>query len=170
MDYEKQIRILQNDNEFLEEQVAELTKELDNKNNQLADLTDTGESEASLRSKLNMAKYEIDQLKYNAEESAKKASNMDALFEETQKDFVREIRGRQKDQGALKELSAAKASVQLLNEEINEITALFKKNKELKKELTATKSLLSLMEMDCKFLKDENIELKAQVNQLIKKA
>jgi hypothetical protein len=170
MDYEKQIRILQNENEYLEEQVNDLTKELEAKNKEIAILSDTGESEPSLKSRLNMAQYEIDQLKYNAEKAAQKAKTMTALFEETNRDFTREINARQQDKAALNELGAAKANVKIMTEELNEVVGLFKKNKELKNELTKTKSLLSLLEADCTILRDENRELKKQVNHLLKKA
>lgn len=169
MDFEKQIRILQNENEFLEEQVNELTIELEKKGNEIAVLSNTEESEASLKSRIIMKDYEIEQLKYNAKEAAQRAKAMETLFKETEQDFVKEIKTRQKDKAALNELSAAKANVQILNEELNEVTNLYKKNKALKNELNASKSLHSLLEIDYGILKNENIELKQLVNHLLKK-
>ncbi len=168
MDYEKKIRILQNENTFLEEQVNDLTVELETKNREINILSNTGESEMYVKAKLNMAQLEIDQLKYNAEQAAKKLKMMHTIFDETNRDFVNEIKGRQQDKAALKELSAANANVKIMTEELNEVAALFKKNKSLKNELTATKSLLSLLEVDCNVLKNENIDLKKQLNRLLK--
>jgi ribosomal protein L30/L7E len=168
MDFEKQIRILQNENEFLEEQIVDLNKEIEAKNIALSEIKGN-ESEAALRSRITMNKYEIEQLQYNATQAAKKLATMDAVYGEMEAEFLQEIKGRQKDKATLKLLNSVQANNQVLNEELDAYAGMFKKVTALKNKLKEASSLLDMKEIECQHLRNENAELKALTNQLLQK-
>jgi hypothetical protein len=168
MDFEKQIRILQNENEYLEEQIVDLNKEIEAKNIALSQLKGN-ESEAALRSRISMNMYEIEQLQYNAMQAEKKKASMEAFFGEMETEFLQEIKAGQKTKAALKELTSVQANNQVLNEELDAYAGMFKKVTDLKNKLKEASSLLDMKEIECQHLRDENAELKALTNQLLQK-
>jgi hypothetical protein len=169
MDYEKKIQLLLSENEFLQEQLEDLNNEIRKKEEEISLLGDVSESEASLRSRIDGNLIEIAQLKYNTEETSKKAAAIEMMNEELELNLLKQIKGRQQEKAEIKELSSAKASNEILSSELDEAVTLYKKVSALKKELAEAKSIAELTDIENKNLKEEVEELKALLMELRKK-
>ncbi len=166
MDYEKKIQLLLSENEFLQEQLEDLNNEIRKKDEEISLLGDGAESEASLRSRIDSNLIEIEQLKYNSEEAAKKTEAIEMMNEELELNLYREIKGRQKEQAEIKELFSVKTNNEILSSELDEAAALYKKVQALKKELAEAKSTAEMKEIENLQLKDEIAELNALLKEL----
>ncbi len=161
MEYEKKIQLLLSENEFLQQQLEDLNNEIRRKEEEISILGDMSESESSLRSRMDSNLIEIEQLKYNNEQAAQKSIAIEIMNEELEVNLLKEIRGRHKEQAVIKELSSVNTNIEILNEELNEAAALYKKVQSLKKELAEAKSLAELAMLENKQLSEELEELKA---------
>ena len=160
MDYEKKIRMLVSENEFLQLQLEDINLELRKKDEEIDLLADEGETAAFLRSKIDSNLIEIEQLKYYVEEASQKSVGLEMLNEELEIDLLTQMKGRQKDQSTLKEMTSIKANFEVVTEELNEAATLYKKLQVLKEKLSEANSIASLKEI-------ENAELKKEVEELI---
>jgi hypothetical protein len=166
MDYEKKIQLLLSENEFLQEQLEDLNNEIRKKDEEISLLGDGAESEASLRSRIDSNLIEIEQLKYNSEEAAKKTEAIEIMNEELELNLYREIKGRQKEQAEIKELFSVKTNNEILSSELDEAAALYKKVQALKKELAEARSIAEIKEIENQHLNEEVAELNALLKAL----
>ncbi len=158
MDYEKKIRMLVSENEFLQLQLEDINLELRKKDEEIDLLADEGETAAFLRSKIDSNLIEIEQLKYYVEQASQKSVGLEMLNEELEIDLLNQMKGRQKDQSTLKEMTSIKANFEVVTEELNEAATLYKKLQVLKEKLSEANSIASLKEI-------ENAELKKEVEE-----
>ena len=158
MDYEKKIRMLVSENEFLQLQLEDINLELRKKDEEIDLLADEGETAAFLRSKIDSNLIEIEQLKYYVEQASQKSVGLEMLNEELEIDLLTQMKGRQKDQSTLKEMTSIKANFEVVTEELNEAATLYKKLQVLKEKLSEANSIASLKEI-------ENAELKKEVEE-----
>jgi catechol-2,3-dioxygenase len=166
MDYEKKIKALLSENEFLQEQLEDLNNEIRKKDAEIFLLGDGAESEASLRSRIEGNLIEIQQLKYNSEKAAQKSAAMEILNEALELDLYKEIKERQKGQAVIKELVSTNTNIDILTNELNEAAALYKKVQSLKKELAEAKSIAEIKTIENNHLLDEVEELRALLKEL----
>lgn len=159
MDYEKEIRILVSENEFLQLQLEDLTNFAKKKEDELELLADEMETAASLRSKIEGNLIEIEHLSYMHQQVVQEKLGVDMLNEELEIELLQQIKGRQKEQEALKEMNSVKVNMEIVNEELNEAAALYKTVQSLKKQLAEAKSIEEIREL-------ENIDLKNEIQEL----
>ena len=158
MDFEKKIRMLVSENEFLQLQLEDINLELKKKDEEIDMLADDGESAAYLRSKIDSNLIEIEQLRYYVEQANQKSVGLEMQNEELEVDLLTQIRGRQKEQQWLKEMDSLKANFEVVSEELNETAALYKMLQSLKEKLSEANSIASLKEI-------ENLELRQEVEE-----
>jgi DNA repair exonuclease SbcCD ATPase subunit len=163
MDYEKKIRVLLSENEFLQLQMEDLNSEIKKREEEIDLLGDVTESTAALRSKIDSNLIEIEQLRYNSLQVSEKSLGIEMMNEELEMSLYKEIKGRQKDQASLKELNSVKTNMEIVSDELNEAAALYKKIQSLKAELAEAKSNVSMKEIENQDLKMEIEELKELV-------
>ena len=156
MEFEKQIKKLVSENEFLQLQLEDINLILKKKEEEIDMLGDDGETAAYLRSKIDSNLIEIEQLKYYVEQVSQKSVGLELLNEELEVDLLMQMKGRQKEQQSLKEMSSVKANLDVVTEELNEAAALYKMLQSLKEKLSEANSIASLNE-------SENRELKIEI-------
>ena len=159
MDVEKKIRLLVSENEFLQLQLEDVNNELKKKDEELDLLAEDYETAAYLRSKIDSNLIEIEQLKYYNQQALQKNIGLETLNEELEVDLLKQMKGRQKEQKALKEMDSVKTNMEVITEELNEAAALYKKLQALKERLAEANSKALLAEI-------ENEELKKEVQEL----
>jgi uncharacterized protein YlxW (UPF0749 family) len=171
MDYEKKIQNLLSENEFLQEQLEELNSEIRKKDEVLSSIHmhSEPESEASLRSRIEGNRLEIEQIRYNMEETVKKAAAIEMLNEELEVSLLRERKARQKDAVVINDYKSTQANMDILNEELSETANLYKKVKAYKSEVAELRSERDLLKIDNMNLLIEIQELKSLVAHLRKK-
>jgi predicted ribosome quality control (RQC) complex YloA/Tae2 family protein len=160
MEYEKKIQLLLSENEFLQQQLEDLNNEIRKKEEEISLLGDMSESESSLRSRIDSNLIEIEQLKYNSELATQKSIAIEMMNEELEVNLLKEIRGRHKEQAVIKKLSSVNTNIDILNNELNEAAALYKKVQSLKKELAEAKSIAEIKTLENNQLVEEIAELK----------
>jgi chromosome segregation ATPase len=154
MDYEKKIQNLLFENEFLQEQLEELNETLA-KIEQAAPVTKTvPESEGYLRSKMEMNLIEIEQLNENIRVANKKTAAIERINETLENDLLDSMKARKQDKIVLNELISNQTNVDILNEELNETTTLFKRVKVLKSELAEARSEVDFLKMEIRYLRE----------------
>ena len=167
MDFEKKIRMLVSENEFLQLQLEDINLELKKKDEEIDMLADDGESAAYLRSKIDSTLIEIEQLRYYVEQANQKSVGLEMQNEELEVDLLTQIRGRQKEQQSLKEMDSLKANFEVVSEELNEAAALYKMLQSLKEKLSEANSIASLKEIENQELKKE-VEEQRELIKLLK--
>ena len=167
MDFEKKIRMLVSENEFLQLQLEDINLVLKRKDEEIDMLADDGETAAYLRSKIDSNLVEIEQLKYYVDQASKKSLGLEMLNEELEVDLLSQMRGSQKEQQSLKEMDSVKANLEVVTEELNEAATLYKMSQALKEKLSEAKSIASLKEIENQELKKE-IEEQRELIELLK--
>ena len=158
MDVEKKIRLLVSENEFLQLQLEDVNLELKKKDEEIDMLAEDMETAAFLRSKIDSNLIEIEQLKYYNQQALQKNVGLETLNEELEVDLLRQMKGRQKEQQALKEMNSVKTNMEVITEELNEAAALYNKLQTLKEKIAEANSKALLAEI-------ENEELKKEVQE-----
>ncbi len=156
MDFEKKIRMLVSENEFLQLQLEDINLVLKKKDEEINMLADEGETASFLRSRIDSNLIEIEQLKYYVHLAGQKSLGLEILNEELEVDLLIQMKGRQKEQKSLKEMGTVKANLEVVTEELNEAAALYKMLQSLKQKLSEANSIASLNEI-------ENRELKLEI-------
>jgi 23S rRNA U2552 (ribose-2'-O)-methylase RlmE/FtsJ len=158
MDFEKKIRMLVSENEFLLLQLEDVNLVLKKKDEEIDLLADDGETAAYLRSKIDSNLIEIEQLKYYVHQAGQKSLGLEILNEELEVDLLTQMKGRQKEQQSLKEMGSVKANLEVVTEELNEAASLYKMLQSLKEKLSEANSIASLNEIEICELKIEIAE------------
>lgn len=158
MDFEKKIRMLVSENEFLQLQLEDINLILKKKDEEIDMLADDGETAAFLRSRIDSNIIEIEQLKYYVEQASQKSLGLEMLNEELEVDLLMQMKGRQKEQKSIREMSSVKANLEVVTEELNEAAALYKMLQSLKQKLSAANSITALKEIENQELKKEIAE------------
>ena len=158
MDFEKKIRMLVSENEFLQLQLEDINLVLKKKDDEIDMLADDGETAAFLRSRIDSNLIEIEQLKHYVEQASQKSLGLEILNEELEVDLLTQMKGRQKEQQLLKEMGSVKANFEVVTEELNEAAALYKMLQSLKEKLSEANSIASLKEIENEDLKKEIAE------------
>ena len=169
MNFEKEIRMLVSENEFLQLQLEDINVILKKKDEEIDMLADDGETAAFLRSKIDSNLIEIEQLKYYVEQASQKSIGLEMLKEELEVDLLMQMKGRQKEQKALQEMGTVKANLEVVTEELNEAAALYKMIQSLKQKLSEANSIASLNEIENRELKIEIAEQKELIELLKRK-
>ncbi len=155
MNVEKKIRMLVSENEFLQLQLEDINNELKKKDEEIDILAEDLETAAFLRSKIDSNLIEIEQLKYYNHQAQQKNLGLETLNEELEVDLLQQMKGRQKEQQALKEMDSVKTNIKVITEELNEAAALYKKLQTLKEKLVEANSKALLAEIENEDLKKE---------------
>ena len=119
MDFEKKIRLLVSENEFLQLQLEDIKSVLKKKDEEIDLLAEDFETAAYLRSKIDGNLIEIEQLKYYNAQALQKNVGLETINEELEIDLLQQMRGRQKEQQALKEMDSVKTNMEVITEELN---------------------------------------------------
>jgi chromosome segregation ATPase len=166
MDNEKRILNLLSENEFLQEQLEDLNRSIEQKDQEIALLADSTESEASLRSRIEGNRLEIAQIQHDMQEATMKATAIDKLNEELENNLLQVMRARQSDKAIIKELVSTQTNINILHEELNETTALYKKVKVQKSELAELKSERDNLILENTILKESVKEMEILVDMM----
>ena len=166
MDFEKKIRMLVSENEFLLLQLEDINLALKKKDEEIDMLADNIDTAAFLRSKIEGNLLEIEQLKYDNQQTTQKSFGLQMLNEELEEDLLKQIKGRQKEQKTIKEMHGVKANLEVLTEELNEAAAFYKMLQSLQKKLSEATSIVSLTEIENQELKKEIQEQKELIELL----
>ena len=166
MDFEIKIRMLVSENEFLLLQLEDINLELKKKDEEIDMLADDIDTAAFLRSKIEGNLLEIEQLKYDNQQTTQKSFGLQMLNEELEEDLLKQIKGRQKEQKTIKEMHGVKANLEVITEELNEAAALYKMLQSLQKKLSEATSIASLTEIENQELKNEIKEQKELIKLL----
>jgi hypothetical protein len=166
MDYDKKIKALLSENEFLQEQLEDLNNVVRKKDEEILLLGSEVESEASLRSRIEGNLLEIQQLKYNREKDAERYTAIESMNEGLEINLLKEIKGRQKEQKEIEQLKSTNANIDILTNELNEAAALYKKLQSLKKELAEAKSITEIKTLENKHLQEKLEEMSATLKAL----
>lgn len=158
MDFEKKIQMLVSENEFLLLQLEDINLELKKKEEEIDMLADDIDTAASLRSRIEGNLLEIEQLKYDNQQTTQKSFGLQMLNEELEEDLLEQIKRSQKQQKEIKELDGVKANLEVITEELNEAAALYKMLHSLQKKLSEARSMGSLTEIENQELKKEIAE------------
>ena len=167
MDFEKKIRMLVSENEFLQLQLEDINLVLKKKDEEIDILADNGENESYLRSKIDSNLIEIEQLNFYVAQANQKSVGLEMLNEELEVDLLNQMKGRQKEQQSLKEMGSIRANLDVVTEELNEAAALYKMLQSLKQKLSEANSIASLKELENQELKKE-IEEQRELIELLK--
>lgn len=167
MDFEKKIKMLVSENEFLQSQLEEVTLILKQKDEESYIKADESETEAYLRSKIDSNFIEIEQLNYHVTQANQKSIGLEALNEELEIDLLNQMKGRQQEQKSIKEMNSVKANFEVVTEELNEAAALYKMLQSLKQKLSEANSITSLKELENQELK-KAIEEQKELIELLK--
>ena len=155
MNYEKKIQNLTFENEFLQQQIEELNEILINRDTEQNLPIEGYQSEGWLRSQIECNKLEIQQLQYNMEESIKKAAAIETMNEALENDLLISYKAHQKDKTIIKELTSTQVYIEVVNEELNQTSALFKKVKALKADNAELQSDKQNTELQNKILQEK---------------
>ena len=166
MDFEKKIRMLISENEFLLLQLEDINLALKKKDEEIDMLADDIDTAASLRSKIEGNLLEIEQLKYVNQQTTQKRVGLQILNEELEEDLLEQIKGRQKEQKTIKEMHGVKANLKVITEELNEAAALYKMLQSLQTKLSEATSIASITEIENQELKKEIQEQKELIELL----
>ena len=166
MDFDKKIRMLVSENEFLLLQLEDINLELKKKEEEIDMLADDIDTAASLRSRIEGNLLEIEQLKYDNQQTVQKSFGLQMLNEELEEDLLEQIKGRQKQQKAIKELDGVKENLEVITEELDEAAAFYKMLQSLQKKLSEATSIESLTEIENQELKKEIQEQKELIKLL----
>jgi hypothetical protein len=169
MDLEKKVQNLLYENEFLQEQLEDLNKTIAKKDEELLLLNDNSESEASIRSRMEINLVEIKHVKATMEAANNRAAAIEAMNEELEGNLVDTMKARQKDKAIIKALESNQSHVNILNEELNETAVYYNKLKKLKSEYTAQISENEILKLENNTLRDELREMKSLVEMLKQK-
>ena len=166
MDFEKKIRMLVSENEFLLLQLEDINLALTKKDEEIDMLADNIETAAFLRSKIEGNLLEIEQLKYDNQQTTQKSYGLQILNGELEEDLLKQIKGRQKEQKTIKEMHGVKANLEVITEELNEAAALYKMLQSLQTKLSEATSIASITEIENQELKKEIQEQKELIELL----
>jgi len=156
------INELKIENEELQFQLKDLEYLIQLKEEELADLKKTSQNIIELQSKLDQNLYQFEQMQNfigNQQQQAEGALRREASMEEEMLDSMKaensyyEIR---------EEFKSNKLALNDLNQQMNEVVALYHQITDLKNKITSLQSDLEISNLDNKFLKEELFNYKNQ--------
>ena len=159
MDEPKKIQLLLSENEFLQVQLEDLNRIVQNKDDEISLLADDFESAAYLRSRIDCNLAEIEQLRYNMGLAEQKAAGAEMMNEELELNLLKQSKERQKDRAEIKTLGSVRTELEIISNELDEAVPLYAKLEKLESELAESKSQNDL-------LQTENNELREQIYEL----
>ena len=159
MNYEERIEDLISENELLQLQLGDLELIIQKKDEEIGFLSDSMESAASLRSRIDNNLIEIEQLRANGEAAAQKTLGVEMINEELEMSLLKEIKEKQKQSDELKGLHSVRTELEIITGELDETTSLYAEIHKVKSDLAAATSRANLLE-------NENAELKTAVQEL----
>ena len=169
MDESRKIQLLLSENEFLQAQLEDLNRIVQNKEDEISLLADDLESGAYLQSRIDCNLAEIDQLKYNMGLAEQKAAGAEMMNEELALNLLKQSKERQKDRAEIKTLGSVKTELEIITNELDEATPLYAKLDKLESELAETKSQYDLLQTENNELREQIYELNELVALLRKK-
>jgi DNA repair exonuclease SbcCD ATPase subunit len=166
MDYEKRIKALLEENEFLQ-------TELEDANRMLLDKTATPQIEqpsaAFVNSQIALNKIEIKHLQQKLEEETQRAAAWQGFNETLEYNLLQANKKAKLQNETLAELTANQIHVNVVQEEAAEMSSLLKKLKQLKSNLAEAHSKIEFKQIEIDDLKGQLEEMKALVSYLQQK-
>lgn len=166
MDFDKKIRNLLSENEFLQSQLEDLNDLVRQKDEEIHILGDDMDTAASLQSRIENNLLEIQQLTFNNSETERKAESVEQLNEQLENELLKVMREHQRDEKQLQEMSSVKASLNVANLELEETAVLYKRLQQMKAELSEVRSNAEMLQIENDDLKTEVAELKALLDHI----
>ncbi|MFZ1529523.1 MAG: hypothetical protein WAT19_12270 [Ferruginibacter sp.] len=156
---EKQLQLIKAENEFLLLQIEDLNLAIAQKEMELEELRNRANHAAELQSKLDMNLLEFEQMQRAVADRKQKASGDAIMIEELENELLDTLKLQQQYRSMADENDSLKASLMGSSEELEMASGLYKKVKDLDKELTVTKSSLEIAGIEIESLKAELKEL-----------
>ena len=160
---EKQLQLIKAENEFLLLQIEDLNAAIAQKERELEELRSQANHAAELQSKLDMNLLEFEQMQRTVADRRQKASGDSIMIEELENELLDTLKLQQQYRSMADENDSLKASLMGSSEELEMASGLYKKVKDLDKELTATKSNLEIAGIEIESLRAELKELNAEL-------
>lgn len=152
---EKQLQLIKAENEFLLLQIEDLNAAIAQKERELDELRKQANHAAELQSKLDINLLEFEQMQRVVADRKQKASGDAIMIEELETELLDTLKLQQQYRSMADENDRLKASLMGSSEELEMASALYKKVKDLDKELTATKSNLEIAGIEIESLRAE---------------
>ena len=153
---------LKKENEELHKELVDLNYLIQLREEELAEMKNASRHIAEMHSKINLNLYEFEQMQNfigNQQQQAEGALRREASMEEEMLDSMKaensyyEIR---------EEFKSNKLALNDLNQQMNEVVALYHQITDLKNNITSLQSDLEISNLDNKFLKEELFNYKNQ--------
>ncbi len=156
---EKQLQLIKAENVFLLLQIEDLNAAIAQKEKELEELRNQANHAAELQSKLDMNLLEFEQMQRTVADRKQKASGDSIMIEELENELLDTLKLQQQYRAMADENDSLKASLLGSSEELEMASGLYKKVKDLNKELTAAKSKLEIAGIEIESLRAELKEL-----------
>lgn len=152
---EKQLQLIKAENEFLLLQIEDLNAAIAQKEKELEELRKQANHAAELQSKLDINLLEFEQMQRMVADRRQKASGDAIMIEELENELLDTLKLQQQYRSMADENDSLKASLLGSSEELEMASGLYKKLKDLDKELTVTKSNLEIAGVEIESLRAE---------------
>ncbi len=156
------INELKIENEELQFQLKDLEYLIQLKEEELADLKKTSQNIIELQSKLDQNLYQFEQMQNfigNQQQQAEGALRREASMEE---EMIDSMKAEKSYYEIREEFKSNKLALNDLNQQMNEVVALYHQITDLKNKITSLQSDLEISNLDNKFLKEELFNYKNQ--------
>jgi chromosome segregation ATPase len=165
MDFEKRIKALEEENEFLQGELEDATKMLMQKE-KTVEPTKENHSPAYINSQIELNKIEIEHIKQKLQEQQKKANAFQSYNEELELDLLHAHKTASQQKETIKELTANQIHVSVIQEELDEMSNMLKRIKTLKSEVARLNSTIEIQQLEIDQLKANLAEQEAYVHYL----
>lgn len=162
---EKQIQLIKSENEFLQVQLEDLNEAIALKEKELEELRAIANHAAELQSKLDINLLEFEQMQRVVAGKNQQTSGDAIMIEELENELVDTLKLQKQHLALAEENEMLKASIAGTDEELNMASQLYKKVKDLDKELTVTRSKLEISTMEIESLRAKIKELQLELSQ-----
>jgi chromosome segregation ATPase len=152
---ERQLQQIQAENEHLKLQLEEVNEIIAIREEELAILRQKMQKATQLQSKLDMNLLEFEQMQNTIGEKQQEVEGNSIRLEELENELFKSIKMETNYYNMLDENVSLQANLKDTNSELEEAASLYKKVRQLTKELTETKSNLEIAQMEIDGLKAE---------------
>lgn len=152
---ERQLQQIQAENEHLKLQLEEVNEIIAIREEELAIIRQKMQKATQLQSKLDMNLLEFEQMQNTIGEKQQEVEGNSIRLEELENELFRSIKMETNYYNILDENVSLQANLKDTNSELEEAASLYKKVRQLTKELTEAKSNLEIAQMEIDGLKAE---------------
>lgn len=166
---DEQIDQLRSEKELLQIEVEDLNMMIARRELELDQLRIRAREANAMQSKLDINLLEFEQMQLQMGKNNQRATGDSIMINELENELLEMLRVQNANAARVKENESLKASLMDTNRELDEASKWYKQLKDLKMELTLTKSSLEIANMELENLKEELTETRELNEVLLKK-